>query len=74
MYIADEAHWSGGHAGRQDVHDHNKYTLGQIRVHNVTIACLPSGDDRHDICRDRSEPYTMDLSLCQIWSDEESLS
>lgn len=24
-------------------HDHNIYTLGQIGVHNVAIACLPSG-------------------------------
>ena len=27
----------------QDAHDHNSYTLGRIGVHNVTIACLPSG-------------------------------
>ncbi|KAK3173306.1 hypothetical protein OEA41_006635 [Lepraria neglecta] len=27
----------------QDSHDHNNYTLGRIGVHNVAIACLPSG-------------------------------
>ena len=27
----------------QDSHDHNNYTLGRIGVHNVVIACLPSG-------------------------------
>ncbi|KAL9098648.1 MAG: hypothetical protein Q9163_005732 [Psora crenata] len=27
----------------QGSHDHNNYTLGRIGVHNVAIACLPSG-------------------------------
>ena len=27
----------------QDSHNHNNYTLGRIGVHNITIACLPSG-------------------------------
>ena len=27
----------------QDSHDHNNYTLGRIGVHNMAIACLPSG-------------------------------
>lgn len=27
----------------QDSRDHNNYTLGRIGVHNVAIACLPSG-------------------------------
>ena len=27
----------------KSLHDHNTYTLGQIGVHNVVIACLPSG-------------------------------
>ena len=27
----------------QEPHDHNNYTLGRIGVHNVAIACLPSG-------------------------------
>jgi hypothetical protein len=27
----------------QDSRDHNNYTLGWIRPHNVAIACLPAG-------------------------------
>lgn len=27
----------------QNSHDHNNYTLGRVGVHNVAIACLPSG-------------------------------
>src|SRR6266516_7806846 len=28
---------------QQDSHDHNTYTLGRIRAHNVTLACLLAG-------------------------------
>src|SRR6266487_891447 len=28
---------------QQDPYDHNTYTLGRIGVHNVVLACLPSG-------------------------------
>lgn len=27
----------------QPAHDHNNYTLGRVGIHNVAIACLPSG-------------------------------
>ena len=37
--MLDERH----NALLQDPHDHNNYTLGRIGVHNVAIACLPSG-------------------------------
>ena len=39
MAMLDERH----NALPQDSHDYNNYTLGRIGVHNVAIACLPSG-------------------------------
>lgn len=39
LAILDESH----NPLLQDAYDYNNYTLGRIGVHNVVIACLPSG-------------------------------